>query len=273
MASKTPSYLQPTASTARRAASSAPSKRAQPHTRRRLPPTSVKAPESTLGNGVICEDSKVPAAESQSAPTTQPSHSHPVEDHAPPPGKIYDSLQIAAQVQSWLFMRSNLQETLASVRQSGQDSSDALAEAISSDSNPERSRTARSEAEKLVLFLDDLANAGTGTRLPQIVHQFLEHEGSWLQLQADLMQVVALLSQLPMPSQEDVQKLKARLDGEASRVTSLLKEIDLWKSETSSVHHTLAQLYPILRARSDNIKIASDIIEYSIDSLRVCLKV
>ncbi|KAH9179597.1 hypothetical protein EDB89DRAFT_1922174 [Lactarius sanguifluus] len=239
MASKTPSYLQPTASTARRAASSAPSKRAQPHTRRRPPP---KAPQPTLGDGVICGDSKVPTVESQSAPTTQPSRSHPAEDHAPPPGQIYDSLQIAAQVQSWLFMRSNLQETLASVRQSGQDSSDALAEAISSDSNPERSRTARS---------------GSG------------EARSWLQLQADLMQVVALLSQLPMPSQENLQKLKACLDGEASRVASLLKEVDLWNNETSSVHHTLAQLYPILRARSDNIKIASDIIECSIDSIRV----
>jgi len=109
-----------------------------------------------------------------------------------------------------------------------QDSSDALA-AISGDSNLE-SRTARSEAEKLVLFLDDLAKvrfcigsrhrlylihdavaqAGTGTRLPQIVHQFLEHEKSWLQLQADLMQFVALLSQLPTPSHEDVQKLKGK---------------------------------------------------------------
>ena len=111
-----------------------------------------------------------------------------------------------------------------------QDSSDALAAAISSDSNLEN-RTARSDAERLALFLDDLAKVrpcirtqhrlylihdsvaqvGAGTRLPQIVHQFLEHEKSWLQLQTDLIRSVALLSQqLPKPSHEDVQKLKGK---------------------------------------------------------------
>ncbi|KAI9467105.1 hypothetical protein BJY52DRAFT_1236467 [Lactarius psammicola] len=272
MASKTPSYLQPTASTARRAASSASTKRAQPYIRHRPPLTSVRAPQSTLGDDITRGESKIPAVESQAVPTTQPSHSHSAEDHAPLPGQIDDTLQIAAQVQSWLFMQSNLQETLASVRQRGQDSGDALTEAISGDSDIE-SLTARSEAEKLVLFLDDLAKAGTGTRLPQIVHQFLEHEKSWLQLQADLMQFVALLSQLPTPSHEDIQKLKVCLDEEASRVASLLTEVELWNNETGGVHHTLAQLYPVLRARSDNIKIASDIIECSIDSIRVCLRV
>ena len=101
-----------------------------------------------------------------------------------------------------------------------QDSSNALTEAIPGDSNLEIP-TARLEAEKLVVFLDDLAKvrpcirsqdrlylirdiatqAGRGTRLPHIVHQFLEHEKSWLQIQADLMHSVA---QLPMPSHEDV---------------------------------------------------------------------
>jgi hypothetical protein len=56
-----------------------------------------------------------------------------------------------------------------------------------------------------------VAQAGTGTRLPQIVHQFLEHEKSWLQFQADLTQFVALLSQqLPTPSHKDVQTLKGK---------------------------------------------------------------
>jgi hypothetical protein len=99
---------------------------------------------------------------------------------------------------------------------------------MSSDGNLE-SRTPRLEAEKLVMFLDDLAKvrpcicpvllllthdvveqAGTGTRLPQIVHQYLEHEKAWLQLQADLMQFVALLSQLTTPSPEGVQNLKGK---------------------------------------------------------------
>ncbi|KAF8272085.1 hypothetical protein EI94DRAFT_416421 [Lactarius quietus] len=263
MASKTPSYLQPTASTARRAASAAPPKRAQPHVKHRPPATSV---QSTFGDEINRGDtySKRPDVDSQSAPTTQPS---PAEDKIPPPRQINDSLQIAAQVQSWLFMQSNLQETLSTVRQRGQDGSNALAEVMSGDSNFER-RTARLEAEKLVVFLNDLANAGTGTRLPQIVHQFLEHEKTWLQLQADLMQFVALLSQLPTPSQEGVQILKARLDEEASRVTSLLIEIDTWNNETGSIPDTLSQLYPALRARSDNIKIALDIIECCIDSVR-----
>ncbi|KAN0132603.1 hypothetical protein V8E53_009619 [Lactarius tabidus] len=265
MASKTPSYLQPTASTARRAASAAPSKRAQPHPKHR-PPTSVQTPQSTLGDETTRGDShlKRPAVESQSAPATQPSRS---EDHASPPGQIYDSLQIAAQVQSWLFMQSNLQDTLATVRQRGQESSNALAEAMSGDGNLE-SRTPRLEAEKLVMFLDDLAKAGAGTRLPQIVHQYLEHEKAWLQLQADLMQFIALLSQLTTPSHEGVQNLKVRLDEEASKVASLLIEVESWSNETGGIPDTLSQLYPALLARSDNIKIASDIIECCIDSLR-----
>lgn len=157
-------------------------------------------------------------------------------------------------------MQSNLQNTLSTVRQRGQDSSNALAEAMSGDGNLE-SRTPRLEAEKLVVFLDDLAKAVTSTRLPQIVHQYLEHEKAWLQLQADLMQFVALPSQLTTPSHEGVQKLKARLDEEASRVTSLLMEVESWSNETGSIPDTISQLYPTLRARSDNIKIASDIIE------------
>jgi hypothetical protein len=60
------------------------------------------------------------------------------------------------------------------------------------------------------LIHDVVAQAVTSTRLPQIVHQYLEHEKAWLQLQADLMQFVALPSQLTTPSHEGVQKLKGK---------------------------------------------------------------
>lgn len=98
------------------------------------------------------------------------------------------------------------------------------------------------------------------------------------------MQFVALLSQPAAPSHEGVQKLKgkwwlihpygvldpvsARLDEEASRVASLFIEIDSWSNQASSIPDTLSRLYPTLRTRSDNIKIASDIIECCIDSIR-----
>ena len=56
--------------------------------------------------------------------------------------------------------------------------------------------------------IDVIAQAGT--RLPRIVHRYLEHEKAWLQLQADLMHFVALLSQLATPEREGVQKFKGK---------------------------------------------------------------
>jgi hypothetical protein len=60
----------------------------------------------------------------------------------------------------------------------------------------------------------------------------------------------------------------ARLEEEASRIRSLLTEADLWRNELDRSLHTLAQLYPILLARSDNASIASDAIDCSLDNIR-----
>jgi hypothetical protein len=60
----------------------------------------------------------------------------------------------------------------------------------------------------------------------------------------------------------------ARLSEEASRIESLLTKTEVWRNEPDRVHHTLAQLCPLLRARSDNASIASDAIDCSLDNMR-----
>ncbi len=60
----------------------------------------------------------------------------------------------------------------------------------------------------------------------------------------------------------------ARLDKEVSRVGSLLTKAEAWKNEPDRVHQTLAQLYPLLRARSDNASMASDAIDCSLGNIR-----
>jgi hypothetical protein len=60
----------------------------------------------------------------------------------------------------------------------------------------------------------------------------------------------------------------ARLSEEASRIKTLLTETDSWRSEVDRTLHNLAQLYPILLARSENASIASDAIECSLDNIR-----
>ena len=146
---KTPSYLQPTASTAQRAASSAPSKASKrsrhPTTTRHVPPQShaplphSKDAPSTLGDGSSSKGelkSSVPKSRVVSsqaiartnwlptcclsfqtgAPVGQLSHPPPAEGHTVQPEPDHDTLQVAAQVQSWLFMQSNLQDCLSMVQ-------------------------------------------------------------------------------------------------------------------------------------------------------------
>ncbi len=60
----------------------------------------------------------------------------------------------------------------------------------------------------------------------------------------------------------------ARLSEEASRIKSLLTKVEVWMNEPDRVHQTLAQLCPLLRARSDNTSIASDAIDCSLDNIR-----
>lgn len=60
----------------------------------------------------------------------------------------------------------------------------------------------------------------------------------------------------------------ARLSEEASRIKTLLTEADSWRNEVDRTLHNLAQLYPILLARSENASIASDAIECSLDNIR-----
>ena len=60
----------------------------------------------------------------------------------------------------------------------------------------------------------------------------------------------------------------ARLSEEASRIKTLLTEADSWRNEADRTLHNLAQLYPILLARSENASIASDAIECSLDNIR-----
>lgn len=50
------------------------------------------------------------------APAARPSHSLHVESRPVRPELHHDTLQVAAQVQSWLFMQSNLQECLSMVQ-------------------------------------------------------------------------------------------------------------------------------------------------------------
>ena len=59
-----------------------------------------------------------------------------------------------------------------------------------------------------------------------------------------------------------------RLSEEASRIRTLLTEADSWRSGVDRTLHNLAQLHPILLARSENASIASDAIECSLDNIR-----
>jgi len=271
--SKTPSYLQPTASTAQRAASATAPKRARPPSKHvppqsRVPLAPAKEPQPILGDEPSSKgETKPPVTKSRvtEAPIAQPTGSSPV-----PPESSHDTLQVAAQVQSWLFMQSNLQNSLSFVQRGAQESHDVLAETISNDPGS-GSGTSRSDAEELVTFLDDVSKAGPGSLLAQFVHRYLDHEKSWLKLQSELTQFVARLSQTPTdsPREEEGQILKARLSEEASRIESLVTEAKSWKNgEPDCIHRTLAQLYPILRARSDNASIASDAIDCSLDNIR-----
>ncbi|KAH9965841.1 hypothetical protein BC827DRAFT_1264930 [Russula dissimulans] len=285
--SKTPSYLQPTASTAQRAASAAAPKRTRPPSKHVPPPPQSRPPLAPAAHATEPQpspgdepsskgESKPPVTESRvtEAPIAQPSHSLQARSSPVPPESSHDTLQVAAQVQSWLFMRSDLQTSLSLVQKSAQDSYDVLAEAISNDASP-GSGTSRSDAEELVTFLDDVSNAGSDARLALFVHRYLEHEKSWLKLQSGLTQFVARLSQAPTDSpREEGENLKARLSEEASRIETLLTEAESWKNEPGRIHRTLAQLYPILRARSDNASIASDAIDCSLDNIRAmhCLR-
>lgn len=70
-------------------------------------------------------------------------------------------------------------------------------------------------------------------------------------------------------SVDDVPDLcSARLSEEASRIGSLLTKAEVWKNEPDRVRQTLAQLYTLLRARSENASIASDAIDCSLDNIR-----
>jgi len=61
----------------------------------------------------------------------------------------------------------------------------------------------------------------------------------------------------------------ARLSEETSKIESLLTKAEVWRDEPDRVRHTLAQLYPLLRARSDNALIASDAIDCALDNIGV----
>jgi len=165
-------------------------------------------------------------------------------------------------------MQSNLQDSLSLVHKGAQDSHNVLAEVTSNDTSS-GSDASQLDVEKLVAFLDDLANAGTDAHLALFVQRFLEHEKSWLKLQSELTQFLARLSQAPtdLPLEEG-QDLKARLSQEASRIESLLQEAESWANVPDRVRHTLVQLHPVLRARSENASIASDAIDCSLDNIR-----
>lgn len=275
---RTPSYLQPTASTAQRAASSAPSKRSRPPiSSTRHAPHQSRAPflppkdtQSTSDDDPSSKgEPKPPAPKSRvtGTSTAQPAHSLNAERHPVPPEPPHDALQVAAQVQSWLFMQSNLQDSLSVVQKGAQDTQNVLAEVVSDDT----SSASRSNAEELITFLDDLLNAGpdTDTGFASFVDQFLEHEKSWLKLQSELTQFIARLSQTPTSSPlEEGQDIKARLSEEASRIESLLTNAEAWKNEPDRVRQTLAQLCTLLRARSENASIASDAMNCSLDNIR-----
>ena len=144
---KTPSYLQPTASTTQRAASSAPSKRTPHPTSTRHVPAQSNAPlpppkdvrltsgddslskgelKSSMpksrvvsrGEAVACTDLLLRCRLSfqTGAPAVRPPHSLHAENRLVQPEPHHDTLQVAAQVQSWLFMQSNLQDNLSVVQ-------------------------------------------------------------------------------------------------------------------------------------------------------------
>jgi hypothetical protein len=71
-----------------------------------------------------------------------------------------------------------------------------------------------------------------------------------------------------LPGSGTTHLLLARLANESMDIASLLAEIESWNDETKSAHYAMAQLDPILRARSENILIASDAINCSLDNIQ-----
>lgn len=144
ISARTPSYLQPTASTAQRVASSGAAKRAPRPPTKRDPPQS-RAPLSSGDDTSSKSKSKPSVPKSRvvsgdgaidrvgirrsltvflfqtGEPAAQPSQ--PLlqsEGPSTPPEPPHDTLQIAAQVQPWLFMQSNLQDSLSFIRKGAQ---------------------------------------------------------------------------------------------------------------------------------------------------------
>ncbi|KAI0268166.1 hypothetical protein BC834DRAFT_868245 [Gloeopeniophorella convolvens] len=283
-ASRTPSYLQPTASTAQKAASSASSKRARPpvtkpsasssnraslHAPRSRVASSVRDPQPRVASSrnPLRGDPKAPAPKSQAErPISRSAPLPPDDDGAASSEPSQDAVQIAAQAHSWLFMQSNLEAGLAVTQKGAQDTHDALAQVGSSDLDDQ---VVRHGAEDLTAFLDELLRSESTSHIPAIMRDYVEHEKSWATLQVQLTRFIADVSQRPMEtSLEKGQSLKSLLGKEVLRVKSLLAEAEQWNSSTDIVHRALAQLYPVLRARFENTLVAMDAIDYSLDNIR-----
>ncbi|OSX59323.1 hypothetical protein POSPLADRAFT_1075545 [Postia placenta MAD-698-R-SB12] len=163
------------------------------------------------------------------------------------PASTSDTLQVAAQTQSWDFMRSTLEAHLDYSRRTAATALEKVSEKLTAEEAGIADARIRLEAERLLLFYDELSDAALSTTAPAIVQGFLKHEEECSRVIPEAL----ALTDCPMDETRDIRDYNMLLDqidalqSEAGRLQALMMSVS--PAEKNRAVSGLLSLLPVLR--------------------------
>ncbi|EIM85675.1 uncharacterized protein STEHIDRAFT_112190 [Stereum hirsutum FP-91666 SS1] len=209
-----------------------------------------------------------------------------------------DSLQVAAQACSWIYVNASLEHGLSAAQVNAQETLNAFSQQLIAQEAGIADHKLRSEAENLISFFDDLLVVSKSTdgdpsektdrdlRNAKAVQNYIQHESAWEALEIVILQLAArtlsgqsesgsaLSGDQLADAYAESCKLLDQVRDTTNALTSLRNELDALPlgRESSKAAQVTSQLVAVLDARSENVIIGEDILVRARENLRASIQ-
>ncbi|KAI0921202.1 hypothetical protein AcW2_006251 [Taiwanofungus camphoratus] len=187
-----------------------------------------------------------------------------------------DDLQIAAQLQSWLFMSTALQDRARTAKLAAHSAIETREKQLLAEENDITDSRIRFEAERLLRFYEELANPAIASEVPIVVQGFLNFEDACSKAVSEAFHLTSRPLDNNIYIHQYSETLKT-IDELCSQGEQLESSIHLLSSSATHsddrVLVVLLSLLPVIRSYCTNLASAQSLVQCCKDSKRIGLQI
>ncbi|EPQ59042.1 hypothetical protein GLOTRDRAFT_125358 [Gloeophyllum trabeum ATCC 11539] len=177
-----------------------------------------------------------------------------------------DTLQVAAQLYSWLYMNNSLKKAHDFSNAAAREAIESFRRRLQEEESDISDRHIRFEAERLIAFLEELASSEIAADVAWVIRGLMKHEEETTPLLAEALTLAGhgvrnIDYVSPMHRLNDLLSDLARLRTKSTTLeTALHRILSRHHREESYLKPVLQAYLPVLHARADNLDTATELI-------------